>query len=147
MAETPPKSTASRREVLGLTIIGAATTVTVATAYPLLRFVAPAVRGSASQVVIAKVDKFIRGTARYGLLGPLPIVVVRLADGSFRAFESRCSHLLGIVEYDEQRQGFECHCHRGRYAIDGSCVAGPPTEPLRSLTVQQVDGAVVVSAT
>lgn len=46
-----------------------------------------------------------------------------------------CSHQLCRVQWREDERRYHCPCHEGLFAEDGTVVYGPPTRPLRELTV------------
>ncbi len=72
------------------------------------------------------------------------VFMIKSESGDVRAFSSTCTHLGCRVAYDRQTNLFACPCHGGRYATDGSVVAGPPPRPLRTVEVRAEDGKVLV---
>ncbi|MDP4199599.1 MAG: Rieske (2Fe-2S) protein [Bacteroidota bacterium] len=67
-----------------------------------------------------------------------PVIVVREADNSIRAFTATCTHLACIVSYRPQMPGFYCKCHGGKYDVNGVNVPGTrPKSPLTELVVNQ----------
>jgi cytochrome b6-f complex iron-sulfur subunit len=65
-----------------------------------------------------------------------PVIVVREADNSIRAFTATCTHLGCIVSFKPQMPGFYCKCHGGKYDVNGINVPGTrPKSPLTELTV------------
>lgn len=48
-----------------------------------------------------------------------------------------CSHQLCRVNWVEAERRYRCPCHEGLFAEDGTVVYGPPTRPLRELTVHR----------
>lgn len=145
-AEPPaPAPDPSRRDFLNIAISGTAATLGVLSAYPVVRFLAPSGETQLRQGDAGDEDKFPRGTGRTVLLGTRPAIVIRLDDGSFRAFSALCTHLQCIVAYSAERKRIECPCHRGVYSLEGVNIAGPPPAPLKPLTVEVVNGKVTVS--
>ena len=57
-----------------------------------------------------------------------------------------CSHQLCRVNWVEAERRYHCPCHEGLFAEDGSVVYGPPTRPLRALTVHRDGPEVWVDA-
>lgn len=55
-----------------------------------------------------------------------------------------CTHLGCAVQWNGAENQFQCPCHGGRFAPDGSVAGGPPPKPLRRLNAQVRDGNVVV---
>ena len=65
-----------------------------------------------------------------------PVIVVREADNSIRAFTATCTHLGCIVSFRPQMPGFYCKCHNGKYDVNGINVPGTrPKSPLTELQV------------
>jgi nitrite reductase/ring-hydroxylating ferredoxin subunit len=75
----------------------------------------------------------------------IPFILIRLNDGSFRAYEQKCTHLSCAVYYSPDKNKIECPCHHGYFdAYDGKVLAGPPPRPLPHLEVAVRDGRVFV---
>ncbi len=74
-----------------------------------------------------------------------PFILIRLNDGSFRAYEQKCTHLACAVYYSPDKDRIECPCHHGYFdAHDGKVLAGPPPRPLPHLEVAVRDDAIYV---
>jgi nitrite reductase/ring-hydroxylating ferredoxin subunit len=72
-----------------------------------------------------------------------PAFVVRLADGTLRAFEQKCTHLSCAVFFSAETGRVECPCHEGAFdARTGAVLQGPPPRSLRAFAVAARDGAV-----
>jgi len=91
-------------------------------------------------------DVPVGGTHPFRLEGSrIPFILIRLTDGSFRAYEQKCTHLSCAVYYSPDKNKIECPCHHGFFdANDGKVLAGPPPRPLPHLEVALRDGAVFV---
>ncbi len=84
-----------------------------------------------------------------------PVIVVRELDNQIRAFTASCTHLGCIVSYrpqlligQEQKPGFYCKCHGGKYDVNGVNIPGtPPKSPLTEVTVEAVADDLTVSLT
>lgn len=77
-----------------------------------------------------------------------PVIVVREADNTIRAFTATCTHLGCVVSFRPQVPGFYCKCHGGKYDVNGVNVPGtPPKSPLTELamTLQADDIEVTLS--
>lgn len=59
-----------------------------------------------------------------------PVILIRVADGDFRAFSAVCTHLDCIVEFQKDWPRIWCNCHNGWYDLQGRVVSGPPPRPL-----------------
>jgi Rieske Fe-S protein len=56
--------------------------------------------------------------------------LVRTADGTITAFDPRCTHALCRYKWAADASRFNCNCHGGEFALDGTVLAGPPPKPL-----------------
>ena len=76
-----------------------------------------------------------------------PAILVRLTDGSYRAYDQRCTHLLCPVHFNSEKQSMYCPCHHGSFdAQDGSVQYGPPQQPLPQYTVLEKEGQLWVES-
>jgi Rieske Fe-S protein len=67
-----------------------------------------------------------------------PVILIRVAEGDYRAFSATCTHLDCIVEYQKGQHRIWCNCHGGEYDLTGRNVAGPPPKPLEPFEVNVV---------
>ena len=73
-------------------------------------------------------------------------ILVKLADGTFRAFSQRCTHLLCPVHFKPEDESLYCPCHNGSFnAKDGSVQFGPPPKPLPQYKVKVDDGVIWIT--
>jgi cytochrome b6-f complex iron-sulfur subunit len=128
-----------------MAITGTAAALSVAAGYPATRFLAPVPGPTPRRVEVGKLDDFPVGSAKSVELGNRAALVIRLPDGSFRAFVALCTHLQCIVGYAPEQNRIECRCHGGVYSVDGENIAGPPPRPLQALKVMVAEGLVAVS--
>lgn len=134
-----------RRDFLGMAIGGTAACFAAAAVYPLGRFMEPPSRPPSGPTSIGKVEDFPLGGSKTVLVEDHPVLVIRTADGEFRAFSALCTHLQCVVGYSADRNRIECPCHQGVYSIDGQNLSGPPPRPLDEYPITINDGAVIVS--
>ena len=134
-----------RREFLDVAVTGAAAAVGIAAAYPAPKLLEPAGESSPTDVGAGKVGALARGAPKTVLLGQRPVLVLRGADGAFRAFLAICPHLSCVVRFASESGLIECACHGGRFSTEGRNIAGPPPRPLEAMRVEIADGNVVVS--
>ncbi len=137
--------TAPRRDFLGMAVGASATAVAAAIGYPVARFVEPRPMPSSGPTLVGKVEDFALGTGKTVLVDEKPVLLLRSADGHFRAFSAICTHLQCVVGYSAERNQIECPCHKGVYSVEGVNIAGPPPRPLEELVVSVREGSVIVS--
>ncbi|HVL88335.1 MAG TPA: FAD-dependent oxidoreductase [Candidatus Thermoplasmatota archaeon] len=58
------------------------------------------------------------------------VAVSRDGDGQLRALDATCSHMRCLVRWNPVERSWDCPCHGSRFAVDGSVLNGPATEPL-----------------
>ncbi len=70
-----------------------------------------------------------------------PAILIRSADGSFHAFDQKCTHLLCPVYYDKETQRIECPCHEAGFdAASGNVLYGPPPRALNRIEIEEHAG-------
>ncbi|HEX4824221.1 MAG TPA: Rieske (2Fe-2S) protein [Candidatus Polarisedimenticolaceae bacterium] len=75
-----------------------------------------------------------------------PCVLVRLADGSFVAYDRRCTHLSCPVIPRPAAGRLDCPCHNGHFDLaTGAPLAGPPRRPLPRVTLEIRRGRIVAT--
>ncbi len=108
-------------------------------AYAIARYVTPPRTREAipDEVEAARTDDpdLVRNGFKIIRFGPDPVIVIRLADGSYRGFSATCTH-LGCVVHLEADRSIACNCHGGIYDLAGKNVSGPPPRPLRPYQVR-----------
>jgi nitrite reductase/ring-hydroxylating ferredoxin subunit len=92
---------------------------------------------------IAAVESIAPGTSLvfHYPTGEDPCILVRDADGAFRAYSQVCTHLSCAVVYRPADRVLHCPCHQGVFAVgDGRPIAGPPVRPLPRIRIEQRGG-------
>jgi len=119
----------------------------VAFLYPVLRYLVPpaATDLGGDSVVAAKVGELKANSGKIFRFGSRPGLLVRTADGEYRAMSAVCTHLNCTVQYRSDVREVWCACHNGFYDLNGRNVAGPPPRPLESYVVHINGDDVVVS--
>jgi Rieske Fe-S protein len=108
----------------------------------------PPVAESVSRfVVAAKVGELKNNSGKIFKFGSKPALLVRLVDGSYRAFSAVCTHLNCTVQYRSDLREIWCACHNGLYDLEGRNVSGPPPHPLESYEVHIQGEDIVVTRT
>ena len=115
--------------------------------YPAVRYIIPppVAESASSFVVAAKVGELKNNAGKIFKFGSRPALLVRLADGNYRAFSAVCTHLNCTVQYRSDLQEIWCACHNGLYDLEGRNVSGPPPRPLETFEVHLQGEDVVVT--
>jgi len=113
-----------------------------AIAYPVIRFLSPpeVAEASANEVDAGPVNDpaFVENGFKIVSFGPDPVIVVRAAEGDYRAFSATCTHLSCIVGFRKEVGLIWCNCHNGQFNLQGQVVGGPPPRPLERFDVHLV---------
>ena len=79
--------------------------------------------GDTWNFVCLEADIPSKGDYRTNVVGALPVIVVRDADGSINCFENRCAHRGALIAFDDggnvQNQ-FKCIYHAWSYDLKGN---------------------------
>lgn len=110
--------------------------------FPVFRFLSPpqVPEATTNQVEAGPANEpiFLANGFKIVRFGSEPVIVVRVAEGEFRAFAATCTHLDCVVTYQQDRSRIFCNCHNGIYDLHGRNVAGPPPKPLEAYQVNLV---------
>jgi len=115
--------------------------------YPAVRYIIPppVAESTNRSVVAAKADELKNNTGKIFKFGSEPALLVRMADGTYRAFSAVCTHLSCTVQYRGDLHEIWCACHNGLYDLEGRNVSGPPPRPLKTFEVHVQGEDVVVT--
>lgn len=105
--------------------------------YPLLKYIVPPKmrEPEVKTIAVGKVDDFKPLSGTIFKFGNKPGILIRRADGEFKAFSAVCTHLDCTVQFDEKIKLIWCACHNGKYDLNGNNVSGPPPKPLTEYQV------------
>ncbi len=139
----------SRRDYLGLCAHGSLGIGAAAMAWPIARYLSPPEAQSnaevPSPVAVGEAHALTREQALFTHHGNRPVVVLRLDDGSLRAFDATCPHLGCTVRLDEGGNTLRCPCHGAEFdPATGAPRRGPAVHPLLPMNVQVRYGTIVV---
>jgi cytochrome b6-f complex iron-sulfur subunit len=146
-AETVSRHEPARRRFMQFFLGGGLLASAVAFLYPVLRYLVPpaATDLGGDSVVAAKVNELKVNSGKIFRFGSRPGLLVRTADGDYRAMSAVCTHLNCTVQYRSDVREVWCACHNGFYDLNGRNVSGPPPRPLDSYDVHINGDDVVVS--
>ncbi len=141
----PPQ--AGRRRFMQVVLGGGLAASAISFLYPVLRYLVPplATDMGANTVQAAKVSELKANSAKIFRFGSKPGLLVRTADGEFKAMSATCTHLSCTVQYREDLKEVWCACHNGMYDLNGRNLSGPPPRPLEAYDVHVQGDEVVVS--
>ncbi|MBY0148659.1 ubiquinol-cytochrome c reductase iron-sulfur subunit [Neobacillus niacini] len=64
-------------------------------------------------------------------------ILVRISEKEYRAYNSKCTHLMCPVYWEKDTGKLTCPCHNGFFNVeDGSVLAGPPPRGLPSIKLK-----------
>jgi len=146
---TPRGSIQTRRRWINLLLGSGVAASIISFVYHAIRYIIPPpVAESASRfVAAAKVGELKNNSGKIFKFGSRPALLVRLADGSYRAFSAVCTHLNCTVQYRSDLREIWCACHNGFYDLEGRNAGGPPPRPLEVYEVHIQGKDVVVTRT
>jgi nitrite reductase/ring-hydroxylating ferredoxin subunit len=72
------------------------------------------------------------GTGVVSLRGRKP-VAVSTVDGTRCELSAVCTHLGGIVRWNDSEKSWDCPLHGSRFSSDGTVLEGPATRDLRQI--------------
>ncbi len=131
------KVSSSRRTLLKAFLGGGILASLGSFLYPVLRYLVPPAETNmgADSVVAATATELKPNSAKIFKFGSKPALLIRTADGEYRAMSAICTHLSCTVQYRKDVQQIWCACHNGMYDLNGRNVSGPPPRPLEKYQV------------
>ena len=131
--ESPSASPPQRRTFLLVLAGGLAGLLAAASAWPVLRFLAPAAGHGAGERIDLPRSAVQPGAAHFFQFRGKPAVLVQSQSGEYLALSAVCTHLGCIVQWEKEKQSFLCPCHAGHYSSEGVVISGPPPKPLAKI--------------
>jgi cytochrome b6-f complex iron-sulfur subunit len=145
--QTPGKEIEPGRRWVNVLLGGGLLASVVSFVYPAMRYMIPppVAESTNRSVVAAKVGELKPNTGKIFKFGSKPALLIRTADGSFRALSAVCTHLNCTVQFRDDLHQIWCACHNGLYDLEGRNVSGPPPRPLEMFEVHVQGEDVVVT--
>ena len=115
--------------------------------YPVLAFLKtpPTETVEVTSVKVGKAAEFGTGTSKVFQFGERAAILVKGADGEYRAYDATCTHLACTVQYRADKGDIWCACHNGVYDLGGRNVSGPPPRPLTAMKVTIQNEEIIVA--
>jgi len=134
--ESTAKNT-SRRSLLKILLGGGILASLGSFLYPVLRYLVPPAETNlgVDSVIAATIHELKPNSSKIFRFGSRPALLIRTADGEYRAMSATCTHLSCTVQYRKDAQQVWCACHNGMYDLNGRNVSGPPPRPLEKYQV------------
>lgn len=80
-------------------------------------------------------DDVPEGTGAVGRAGLRPTALSHV-DGGACALSAVCTHMGGILRWNDQEQSWDCPLHGSRFDTDGEVIEGPATTPLPKVALE-----------
>ena len=119
--------------VLGIGLIGWLSAIL----YPLYAYLKPpkVPDVDVKNVKLGSVAEFEKNSSKMFKFGNKPGILIRTAEGEFKAFNATCTHLDCTVQYKKDEGLIWCACHNGKYDLNGRNISGPPPAPLTPINI------------
>lgn len=144
--QAEPMQPSRRRFVQAL--LGASLTASLLSfLYPVLRFLVPPAQTDmgVDTVLAAQTGELRPNSAKIFRFGNRPGLLIRTAEGEYRALAATCTHLSCTVQYRSDMRQVWCACHNGYYDLSGRNLSGPPPRPLEAYDVHVRGSDIVVN--
>jgi Rieske Fe-S protein len=127
----------SKRDFLKIVLGGSFAAWVGAVLYPIIAYLKPPPQREVevSSVLVGALSELEKESGRIIRFGAKPVIVVRTAEGTVKAFTATCTHLDCTVQFRKDMGVIWCACHNGKYDLNGRNIAGPPPRPLDELRV------------
>ena len=137
-ADTSFSPTIPRRRFVEVLLGSGFLATATAFVYPVLRYLVPPKASDlgSDAVVAGRVGELKPNSGKIFRFGNRPGLLIRNADGDYRAMSATCTHLSCTVQYRDDLREVWCARHNGKYNLDGRNISGPPPRPLEAFDVQ-----------
>jgi cytochrome b6-f complex iron-sulfur subunit len=128
----------ARRRFVEILLGSGLVATAVAFVYPVLRYLIPPKASDlgSDAVVAGRVGELTLNSGKIFRFGSRPGLLIRTANGDYRAMSATCTHLSCTVQYRPDLREVWCACHNGMYDLSGRNISGPPPRPLENFEVQ-----------
>jgi cytochrome b6-f complex iron-sulfur subunit len=97
-------------------------------------------------VAVCRSEELPKGSSKTVQFGRYPALIIHTEEG-LRAYSAVCTHFACIVSWNTADGQIECPCHDGYFdPLDGSVLAGPPPEPLTTLSATVAEDGLIYVA-
>lgn len=122
----------SKRDFLGILLGGSLVAWIGSILFPIFSFLKPPKQAEVevSSVKVGALADIEKDSGMLVRFGNRPVILIRTAEGEFRAFDGTCTHLDCTVQYRKDMGVIWCACHNGKYDLTGRNISGPPPRPL-----------------
>jgi cytochrome b6-f complex iron-sulfur subunit len=97
------------------------------------------------KVPVAKLAQLKLNEPQLAEYGQDMVFVLKTSGSTVVVFDAACPHVRCALRFNGSLREFECPCHSGAFALDGSWLRGPASRDMILADSQIVDGDVVVS--
>ena len=127
----------ARRRFLQILLGGGIVASLASFLYPVLRYIIPPPNTDLGpdSVLAGTIAELKPNSSKIFRFGSRPGLLLRGADGEYRAMSATCTHLSCTVQYRPDLHQVWCACHNGKYDLNGRNVSGPPPRPLEAYEV------------
>jgi len=145
---TPVPLDEGKRDFLKYVLGGGVVAWLASVVYPLISYLRPPQQPEVEvkSVKAGPVSALEKDSGTIVRFGNKPVILIRAADGSLKAFSATCTHLDCTVQYRKDLGVIWCACHNGRYDLTGRNIAGPPPRPLDEYRVTVQEGEIHISS-
>lgn len=115
--------------------------------YPVFSYLKPpkSLEPNVNSIKAGIASEFPVNSGQIVKFGRLPVILIRLESGDFRAFNGTCTHLDCIVQYRSDLKHIWCACHNGHYDLKGRNLSGPPPKPLNEYSVNIINDEIIIT--
>jgi Rieske Fe-S protein len=94
---------------------------------------------------VGNAEELERRSAKRMTVFGRPMLLIRLDPGRYFAVSAICTHMsVCHLEWHEDRKLLVCPCHGGAFDVHGNVVQGPPSIPLPTRRVEELEGELYV---